>query len=61
MVTKTLSRRLERLEGRFGVGHPPLEIQVSYVEPNGEILDAYVVRVGRQKSDEDNPQTPSQA
>jgi hypothetical protein len=61
MVTKTLSRRLERLEGRFGVGHEPLEIRISYVEPNGETTFGYVLLIGGQKSDEDNHQTPSQA
>ena len=61
MAVKAIARRLERLEGRFGVGHEPIEIRVSYVEPNGEIVSAYVVRVGARKSGEDNHKTPSQA
>jgi hypothetical protein len=61
MITKTLSRRLEPLEGRFGVGVPPLEIRISYVEPDGETTFGYTLLIGGKRSDEDNHRAPSQA
>ena len=46
MISRTLARRLHRLEARFGTDAKPMTIKVRFVDPDGEVTPGFDVVVG---------------
>lgn len=55
MLTRTLDRRLNKLEKRFKPAVEPMTILVSYIDENGEVSSTHEVHGGGEASRQDNP------
>jgi hypothetical protein len=49
-MSRTLARRLSRLEERFGTDAKPMTIKVRFVDPDGEVTPGFDVMVGGGKA-----------
>ncbi len=46
MINRTFFRRLERLETRLSPLDAPETITISYISPDGEVVDTHKINVG---------------
>jgi hypothetical protein len=49
MITRTLSRRLERLEARFTPDAEPLEFEIRFIGQKGEVESILLLRGDQQE------------
>ena len=55
MISRTLNRRLSKLENRFKPAVEPMTILVTYIDENGDVSSSYEVHVGGEALRQDNP------